>query len=96
MARRPQSQEKWTHRIHETGSDGGGEDEAESHGQGSTHVEELVAGGRGCDGGQASDHAGGVPSSPDQNGAAQEADGCNDGAENHAVADPKRESNVYQ
>ena len=77
------------YRVHKTRSNGCSKDDAESHGQRSAHVQELVAGSCGGHSGKATHHAGRVPGCTGEDGPAQEADWSNDSAKNHAVADPK-------
>jgi len=70
------------------GGQGGGEDHAQTDGQGATHVKELVAGGTHGDRGQATDNATSIKSGAREDRSAHEADGCDYGAQDGTVHSP--------
>ena len=72
----------------EGGAEAGAEHNAEAHGQGPAHVEELVTGGAHGHCGEAAHHAGSVPGGPGQDGAPEHAQGGDHSANNSAVGEP--------
>ena len=63
-------------------------DLTKSHGQGASHVEELVTGGANSHGGETSHHASSVPGSPGQDRSAQQTHRGDDGANDGTVSQP--------
>merc|ERR1719270_1884613 len=72
----------------EVGGDAGTEDDAETHGQGAAHVEELVTGGAHGHSGQTTNHARSVPGRPGEDGPTKQTDGSNDSTHNCTVGKP--------
>merc|ERR1719384_340840 len=66
----------------------GTEDNSKSHGQGTSHVEELVAGGTDSHGGETTHHASSVPGSSGEDGPPQQADRSDHGANDGTVSQP--------
>merc|ERR1711994_711233 len=72
----------------EVGGDAGTEDDAETHGQGAAHVEELVTGGAHGNSVQTTNHARRVPGRPGEDGPTKQTDGSNDSTHNRTVSKP--------